>query len=253
MNDLFEDNISIINENESSIAESQVEVKREAYVLENGEIDYAILCPQNKCGDLAKMKFANKHEKYLVLRFYSNVGNLSMIMSEMNPSSLDYFLNTPDENECLPIYYAIKADCLSTVKLLVGKGSSLTKTTAIGDPASHLACLLGVSLELLDYLLSLNTSQLNLYVNDQEGWTILHCACNQGHLNIVKYLLEEKHMNPNVKDGKNRYTGLQLAAMNDHIDVVQYFLAFTSLARVNTAKVATENTEQDNWSNTKLG
>ena len=26
-----------------------------------------------------------------------------------------------------------------------------------------------------------------LYKQDQEGWTVLHCACNQGNLNIVKH------------------------------------------------------------------
>jgi ankyrin repeat protein len=39
-------------------------------------------------------------------------------------------------------------------------------------------------------------------------------------------------MNPNIKDSKNRYTGLQLATMNDRFEVVQYFLTFTTLARV---------------------
>ena len=57
-------------------------------------------------------------------------------------------------------------------------------------------------------------------------------------------------MNPNIKDFKNRYTGLQLATMNDRIEVVQYFLTFTTLARV--ASLSTfekENEEPTSGSN----
>jgi ankyrin repeat protein len=179
MNEIFEENVTIINENEETNL-SIVESKKDESIEENIEVDYEMLCPQNKCGDLINMKFANNQEKYLVVRIYSKVNNLSTILSQMDHINLQHYLNTPDENECLPIYYAIKSDCMSTVKLLVEKGSTLKKTTTIGDPAPHLACLLGVSIELLDYLLSFDKDNVNLYNTDQEGWTILHCACNQG-------------------------------------------------------------------------
>ena len=200
MNELFEETITIINENEITNVSSVESKKDDGDTEEEIEVvDYEMLCPQNKCADMSKMKFANNQEKYLVVRLYSNVNNLSVIVNEMNHTDLQFYLHTPDDNECLPIYYAIKADCMGTVRLLVQRGASLQRTTSMGDPAPHLACLLGVSVELLDYLLSFNSSQFDLYATDQEGWTILHCACNQGHLELVKYLLEERHMNPNIK------------------------------------------------------
>lgn len=226
--ELNDDNLSIItsiNERASTRAESVKD-----YILENGEIDYDKLVPK-QCGDLTKVNFVNDVEKYLVIRLYSNVSKLNTIINEMDSIHLKHYLETPDENDCLPLYYAVKADCINTVKLLIDKGCSLAKTTSAGDPATHLACLLGVSIELIEFLLSYDT-QISLYKNDQEGWTLLHCACNQGHLDIVKYLLEKKHMNPNVKDGKNRFTGIQLAAMNNRIEVVEYFLSFLSLASI---------------------
>lgn len=159
------------------------------------------------------------------------MSKLSLILSDLDPNNLKHYLNTVDQNDCLPLYYAIKADCLNSVKLLISQGSSLNKTTLSGDPAVHLACLLGVSLDLFEYLLSFE-SQFGIYKNDQEGWTILHCACNQGHLEIVKYLIEKKHMNPNIKDSKSGYTGLQLAAINNRLGVVEYFLSFATLASI---------------------
>lgn len=67
-----------------------------------------------------------------------------------------------------------------------------------------------------------------MYKRDQEGWTVLHCACNQGNLNIVKYLVEKKFINVNVKDTRKNYTGLQLAIANNKIDVVEYLLSYES-------------------------
>lgn len=168
------------------------------------DINYDQLIP-NKHGDLTQLTYANELEKYLITRVYSNVNKLSSILADMDEANLRYYLCTPDENECMPLYYAIKSDCLNSVRLLISRGSCLNKTTSVGDPAAHLACLLGVSLELIDYLLSFETHSNGLYKVDQEGWTVLHCASNQGHLEIVKYLIEKKFMNPNVKDAKFRY------------------------------------------------
>lgn len=210
-------------------------------------VDYDTLIP-NKCGDLTKLNYVNKLEKYLINRIYSNVNKLSSVLNEMNAVDLDHFLKTPDQNECLPMYYAIKAQCINAIKLLLQKGSTLDKTTKLGDPALHLSCLLGTSLDLIEFLISQSD---DLYKTDQEGWCILHCACNQGHVDIVKYLVEKKFMNPNVKDAKTSYTGIQLAAINGKWEVVEYFLSFPSVASVkkNTLPDIDQKNIQDNAKN----
>ena len=67
---------------------SIVESKKDESIEENIEVDYEMLCPQNKCGDLINMKFANNQEKYLVVRIYSKVNNLSTILSQMDHINL---------------------------------------------------------------------------------------------------------------------------------------------------------------------
>lgn len=170
------------------------------------EINYDELTG-NKHGDLSKLVYTNDLEKHLITRIYSNVNKLSSVLGNLSSceDKMREFLTTPDSNECLPLYYAIKSDCLNAVRILVEAGSPLDRTTNSGDPAPHLACLLGVSLALIDYLLSLESGDPKaLYKTDQEGWTILHCASNEGHLDVVKYLIEKRFMNPNVKDSKFR-------------------------------------------------
>ena len=213
----------------------------QSIIFENAEtpvpviqIDYDSLVP-NKHVDLTKLSYSNDLEKYLITRIYSDVNKLSTLISEMDHIDLTHFLKTPDENECLPMYYAIKAESVNSIKLLLLKGTTLDKTTKSGDPALHLACLLGASLSLIEFLTSRTD---NLYQIDQEGWCPLHCACNQGHLEIVKYLIEKKFMNPNIKDTKSSYTGIQLATMNGQSHVVDYLLTFQSLAGVKTSFLA---------------
>lgn len=222
------------NPNESQTSSITNDKNSSVTSVNTGSLDYDKII-KKQCGDLTMLTYANNVEKYLITRIYCNLNKLNTIISDMNQINLKFYLNTPDENDCLPLYYAIKADCLNTVKLLINKGAPVDKTTVAGDPAVHLACLLGVSIELINFLITMEEAYdkvSNIYKTDQEGWTVLHCACNQGHLEVVRYLLEQKHMNPNYKDGKNRYTGLQLATINNRINIVEYFLSFPSIKSV---------------------
>lgn len=51
--------------------------------------------------------------------------------------------------------------------------------------------------------------------------TMLHAASRNGHLNVVKFLIERKQVSPSARDGVN-FTALQLAAQNGHLEVVSF-------------------------------
>jgi ankyrin repeat protein len=169
-------------------------------------------------------KFVNNIEKLLIKQFYSKASILAAHLKGIK--DVKRFLDFPDDNDCKPLYYAIKANHLSSIKLLIQSGASVNSTTKAGDPAAHLNALIGGNIEILEYLLLFSNS---LYDTDQEGWTIFHCACNQGHLYLVKYLIKKKFMNANFKDIKRQNTGLHLAIINNHIPIVKYLLDFTFL------------------------
>lgn len=186
-------------------------------------LNYDELVP-TQC-NLAEIKFTNDYEKTLITRIYSTVSNLCSYISDYSSANLKFYLNQPDKYDFMPLYYAVKANNLTTVKYLLKIGSSFQKTTKQGDPAAHLACLIGCSTEMIDYLLSFNK---DIYACDQDGWTVLHCACNQGHLHLVEYLIEKKFMNMNCKDSVTKLTGLQLAAIHDRFNIISYLLNFNS-------------------------
>ena len=56
---------------------------------------------------------------------------------------------------------------------------------------------------------------------DNDGWTPLHSACRNGHLDIAKYLVDEKDCNPACKTNK-LVTPLYLSCSLGHLNVVKY-------------------------------
>lgn len=56
---------------------------------------------------------------------------------------------------------------------------------------------------------------------NSEGSTPLHSACIYGHLNIVKYLIEEQHANTSIKDCRMQ-TPIQVANRKGHKDIIEY-------------------------------
>ena len=51
---------------------------------------------------------------------------------------------------------------------------------------------------------------------NQEGETILHVAAKKGHLNLVKWLIDEKHMDPKLAGGKNEAHPIHYGAKGGH-------------------------------------
>jgi len=58
---------------------------------------------------------------------------------------------------------------------------------------------------------------------DKDGKTALHRAAFNGHLGIVKYLVDEKKVDVNKADNYGT-TALHMAAFNGHLDTVKYFV-----------------------------
>ncbi len=226
-------------------------VESNSYYDQTEEVDYNELLP-SQC-DLSRIKFSNRYEEALISRIYSRVANLCSFLADFTPVNLKFYLNQPDQYQFMPLFYAIKSNNLETVKYLLSIGSNPEKTTAKGDPASHIACLIGASIEVVEYLLSFNK---DLYKVDENGWNVLHCACNQGHLHLVQYLVEKKFMNLNIKDKKTKLTGLHLAAVNDRFDVIEYLLNFNSssivMSNQDTENIFTSNRPKSSKITSKL-
>lgn len=189
-----------------------------------------------------KQTFINNHEKVLVTQLYCQVAKLAAYLQNFNNSK--DFVNKYDENNCRPLYYAIKANNLNSIKFLMNVGCDIKRTTLSGDPAVHIAATLGCDIKIIEYFLSFND---NLYETNQNGWTIFHCACAEGHLYLVKHLVLKKHFKINYQDLKSSYSGLHLAAKNSHLKIVEFLLKF-----VPSSKKKFDDSNDENYDRLKL-
>ena len=62
-------------------------------------------------------------------------------------------------------------------------------------------------------------------IADSNGYTPLHFACKAGHLNIVKYLVEERECDTTCLLTTSEITILHLATANGHLDIVKYLVS----------------------------
>lgn len=154
-----------------------------------------------------------------------------------------------------PFHLAVSLGHLDTVENFLNKLSiDITTTTTQGKNVLHLAAttndvpLMVLLLKLKDIsgLINQPDSQLNTPLHDaakcgqltqvtllldkgamvsitRDGFSPLHYACQEGHLNVVKKLLER---HPFQKDlpAKNKNTALHLAALKGHAAIVKFLL-----------------------------
>ena len=60
-------------------------------------------------------------------------------------------------------------------------------------------------------------------IRDQFGRIPLHDASQNGHLDVVQYLVDTRHCDPLCQGKENQTTPLHLASRCGHLDVVRYF------------------------------
>lgn len=61
---------------------------------------------------------------------------------------------------------------------------------------------------------------------DKRGQSIIHCASKDGHVEIVKYLLDTclNQLNLDAQDGRKLQTALHLATINSNSEIVNRLL-----------------------------
>ena len=86
----------------------------------------------------------------------------------------------------------------------------------VGNTPVHTACHRG-SLKSVITLLKYGSS--NIHAKNKDGWSSIHFAAREGHIEIIRSLLKYK---ANIDEGDNRlYTAMSLAASNGRLKCVQ--------------------------------
>ncbi|MFA5675068.1 MAG: ankyrin repeat domain-containing protein [Christensenellales bacterium] len=111
--------------------------------------------------------------------------------------------------------YACYMDHVEAAELLMKYKLSLTwyepmMLAASMDCCKTLRCLIGLG------------GDVNGYASDKEGYSLIHWAAQEGHIDVIK-LLVEHGANPDLLDDSG-HTPLYKSASEGHTDIVEYLL-----------------------------
>ncbi|XP_046462731.1 uncharacterized protein LOC124208913 [Daphnia pulex] len=130
-------------------------------------------------------------------------------------------INSRDQNGDTPLFWAIRANKVEKVKILLERGADPTKLNNEGLTPFQVAVTQNKHSEILDLLLE----DEDVDINDGgiSGYTLLHWAMATSNVTVVDFLLS-RGANPNVA-GQNGATPLHMAAYcADKTDVLDLIL-----------------------------
>ena len=116
-----------------------------------------------------------------------------------------------DNDGSTPLHYASGRGHLEVVKYLIEEQQAYKKENS----------KMRLSL-LAKYFIKEEKCTLTCTTNNG-GQTPLHFACDGGHLHVVKYLIEDCHMEPSISD-TNSWTPLHAACLNGHLSIATYLI-----------------------------
>ncbi|XP_019858209.1 PREDICTED: serine/threonine-protein phosphatase 6 regulatory ankyrin repeat subunit A-like [Amphimedon queenslandica] len=95
----------------------------------------------------------------------------------------------------------------------------------------HTPFLTAVCFNQLDVIKYLISKKCNLSATDDEGYGAVHISVEEGHLNVLKYLIDNNYCNPNATDRQDR-TPLHVAVAADKFELLEYLIKSSLLNNV---------------------
>ena len=135
-------------------------------------------------------------------------------------SNDDVNVNVSDKAGYTALHRACQGGHEEVVSYLLGKGADKTLTTSLGFSALYVAALKGYA-NIVKVLLSNDVVDVN--VSDKAGNTALHNACQEGHDEVVSYLLgkgADKTLTTSLG-----FSALHLAALKGYANIVKVLLS----------------------------
>ena len=127
-----------------------------------------------------------------------------------------------------PVHYACLKGRLNLVQYIIEHSSSLELPESRHGHTPFLIAVQYNQLRLTQYLIS---KKCNLSATDDEGYGAVHISVEKGHLNVLKYLIDNNYCNPDVTDHQNR-TPLHVAVVADQFEMLEYLLESMSKAHI---------------------
>jgi ankyrin repeat protein len=144
-------------------------------------------------------------------------------------SPLAVFLNTylTDDGDLL-LHKAVEKGNVPVIKALLQKEASLSEVNGYGEtPLFNVVTDKQARIDILQAArekLGEKEFVKSLIRKNDAKFSLLHTAAGYGHLEVVKFLLQNADFNINDVVNITRNTALHLAAQNKHLEVVDYLL-----------------------------
>ena len=131
------------------------------------------------------------------------------------------------QNGWTPLQYAARYGHFLLVQYLIEKQQvEPFSRNKFGHTALHQACA-GGNIDIIRYLAKKMSKYLPLedvvHDKDHKGEIPMHAAAFFGHLNAIKFMIDELNCDPNTTDNKNG-TCVHYTALHGHLHVVKYFI-----------------------------
>uniref|UniRef100_A0A915JTH2 Ankyrin repeat protein n=1 Tax=Romanomermis culicivorax TaxID=13658 RepID=A0A915JTH2_ROMCU len=133
-------------------------------------------------------------------------------------------LNQKDIFGCTPLHTATKQGSIKFTEVFVGMGAALNSKDLEYQSPLHFAARNG-RLKTVLHLLAISSGQSIINESDSNGKTAVMLACENGHPEVVKLLLQRGAMINRDFTGRSV---VHLAAMNGHLDALTELLTFHS-------------------------
>nr|CAD7408028.1 unnamed protein product [Timema poppensis] len=126
-------------------------------------------------------------------------------------------INSKDKQGKTPLFIASEHNHLEVVKYLTEKGADVEICSRDGYSPLYIALLKG-NTNVIHFLKDVATVDKG----SKNGWTLMHTASTNGHLNVIEHLLK---INANI-NACNKYgqTPLHIAAKKNNVKVLQFLI-----------------------------
>ena len=184
--------------------------------------------------------YAAESGDILLLELYVKVYKCNLSLTDKRGWNIIHFASFKGHthvvkhmNHQLDLMCAMSNDGMAPIHLACSKGINLVQYIIEHIPSSlelpHRGCgrtpfltaVYSNQLEVIKYLIS---KKCNLLATDDEGSGAVHISVARGHLNVLKYLIDIHHCNPNATNHRD-FTPLHFAVTTNRYKILEYLLS----------------------------
>ena len=163
----------------------------------------------------------NENGNYII-HYASRYGYLPIVQYFVEKQNID--IDIKGEYERTPLHYACEYGHLPIVEYLISKGANIELNNENGEYPIHIASK-GGHFSIVQYLIEKQNA-----VKDKKGrWerTPLHYACWKNHLEIFSYLIcQGANINAKDEDGNH---AIHYAAIGDGLAIIKYLIEYKNI------------------------